>query len=163
MSESTEFEYPSRLLCKDRHKLDISEFTIEDRLYASFRMSDVDDQNVIKTEFIRMPDFSCNWARFSEGGDVRFRENGKATDGCLSFSVEDVRFENFATAVHDPICNANPENYAHCEVRSVVSGNVLHEPPRHQKKSKSKTSKRLRHAWRRNLRNRLRIEFMASE
>ena len=112
----------------------------------------------LKTDSIRLPDWSCNWDRFSAPEDVRLRERGLATDGCLSISVEDIRYREYATAVHDPLCDREVENYSHCEVRTVQEGSDIHlEPPQNGKKR----GKEVRLAWRRHIRNQLQVVIEA--
>ncbi|MEX0792448.1 MAG: hypothetical protein WD045_04895 [Pirellulaceae bacterium] len=153
-SDDLQRQRRNRLDCRNRPALAISEFQPEDRLYFSFDQSLVDDEATVKTEALRLPDFSCNWSRFSLPEDVRFRRGGRITDGCAAIQVEDVRYEGFANAVHDPICDEEPQNYSHVEVRQVPPGGDLQsEPPRRFKKG----SKAKRNAWRRHIRNRLTI------
>lgn len=137
-----------------------SEFLDSDRLYVSFPLAQLDDQGNVSTEKLQMPDCSCNWSRFSKLKDVLYRENGRLTDGCFSFSVADVKFDGYAVVVHDPVCGKIPENYSHCELR-LDPGELKpnDEPPHGQKKAKSKTAKGLRNAWRRNLALKVKIEL----
>ena len=82
-------------------------------------MANLDDERKLKTEAIRLPDWSCNWSKYSKPEDVRVRENGQPTDGCLSITVEDVRYNDFATVVHDPLCKVKRENYSHFPLEQV--------------------------------------------
>lgn len=124
-----------------------------------YRLANIDaTDGRLKTDSIRLPDWSCNWDRFSDPKDVRVRERGLATDGCLSISVGDVRYRGYATAVHDPLCDREIENYSHCEVRTVQEGDDVHtEPPENGKKR----GKEIRLAWRRHVRNKLQIVIEA--
>ncbi len=146
-----------RLECRGRTKLPQSQFEGEQRLYFAFDRTFVDDEGRIKTEALRLPDFSCNWERFSIPEDVRYRKNGRLSDGCAAIRVDEVWYQDFATAVHDPICDEDPENYSHVEVRVVPPGSqISDEPPRN---SRYKGSKSRRTEWRRHIRNRLTIEL----
>ncbi len=102
-------DWRSRLLCKGRAVLGPLEFDGSDRLYRGFKA-----QHLLNGELdvntLRLPDLSCNWARFSVPGDVRLRFGGTASDGCYSFTVEEARFEGFANVFHDPICGDVPED-----------------------------------------------------
>jgi len=109
-------------------------------------------------ETIRFHDFSCNWDRFSNPEDIRFRQNGNKTDGCYSFTVLTSRYKSITTPVHDPIQNIEFPNYSHVEVRELFEGeSILFEPPKNRKKKKSRKSKRLK--YRQNILNNLIIEL----
>ena len=150
--------YPSDLRINGRKKLQSLEFKNLDFLYHGFCNSDYDINNNIKLENIRFPDFSCNWSKFSKPEYIRYRQNGKKTDGCYSFTVEIARFKGFATPVHDPIHDKHFPNYSHVEVRILYDGeDVLYEPPKNRKKKKSRKSKRLE--YRQNILNNLLIEI----
>jgi hypothetical protein len=157
---SASFDYPPHLACMGRDKQPISAFSETDLLFIGYRLANIDSNDgQLITASIRLPDWSCNWSRYSHPEDVRFRENGLATDGCLSIDIKDVRYQSYATAVHDPICDSLLENYSHCEVRTVQEGgSVESEPPRNG----SKRGKQARLAWRRHIRNRLKIEILAT-
>ena len=114
--------YPEHLEFNGRRKIPTSEFKEEDRLFHGFTVNDMTDSGGIKTENVRFPDFSCNWSRFSNPEDIRFRKNGLTTDGCYAFSVETSRYNNIATPVHDPMQENGSENYAHVEVRELFEG-----------------------------------------
>ncbi|OGJ90699.1 MAG: hypothetical protein A2487_15310 [Candidatus Raymondbacteria bacterium RifOxyC12_full_50_8] len=145
--------YPEHLEFNGRRKIPTSEFKEEDRLFHGFTVNDMTDSGGIKTENVRFPDFSCNWSRFSNPEDIRFRKNGLTTDGCYAFSVETSRYNNIATPVHDPMQENGSENYAHVEVRELFEGEeVLFEPPKGRKKDNQKSKKR-RFAYRINLAN----------
>lgn len=152
-------DYPPHLACKGRTKEAIGAFLESHYLYIGYRRANIDPlDGQVTTATIRLPDWSCNWDRFSKPEDVRMRDGGQATDGCLSITVEDVRFNNYATAVHDPICNEPIENYSHCEVRTVQQGGSVNaEPPR----DGSKRGKQERLAWRRHVRNKLQVVIEA--
>ena len=151
---------PPPLACNGRDKESIDSFKESDLLYVGYRLANVDPKDGrLSTDSIRLPDWSCNWDRFSRPEDVRARERGLVTDGCLSISICDIRYREYATAVHDPICNQPLENYSHCEVRTVQQGvNVHTEPPRNG----SKRGKQDRLAWRRHVRNKLQIVIEAT-
>ena len=75
-------------------------------------------------------------------------------DGCYAITVEIARFKMVATAVHDPLCDQKPNNYAHVEVRELYADeSVTSTPPKSRKKRKSR--KVLRAEWRTNIVNRL--------
>lgn len=152
-------DYPPDLACNERSKEKIESFKETDLLFLGYRKANIDSSNgQVTTATLRLPDLSCNWERFSQPQDVRFRENGLQSDGCLSITVQDVRYEEYATAVHDPICGEPVENYSHCEVRTVQDGSdVLTEPP----KKGAKRGKQMRLAWRRHVRNKLQIVIEA--
>jgi hypothetical protein len=130
-----------------------------DTLYLGYRLANIDAKDgQVTTATLRLPDLSCNWGRFSLPEDVKVRERGLPTDGCMSISVEDVRYQDYATTVHDPICGSPIENYSHCELRTVQEGSDTSvEPPQNG----SKRAKKDRLAWRRHVRNRLKIEIEA--
>lgn len=154
--------YPQHLACNGRLKEPLISFRGSDSLFVGYRLGSVDEDGKLKTEMIRLPDWSCNWDKHSTPVDVKFRTNGRITDGCLSITVEDVRYENFATVVHDPLCGSPIENFSHCEVRVVLPGStVLDEPPPNAKKKDSAASKDARHRWRRHIRNRLKVVIIA--
>ena len=151
MSENYPPEVLKRLNCQGRAKLPLSEFNDVDSLFVSFCQHDLDEQGKFKTELIRLPDFSCNWSKFSEPEDVKYRKNGCITDGAFSISVSISKFENFAMPVHDPLCGEHPENYSHCEIRIIpVDLQSGKEPPKGFK-PKSASAKNKRKAWRRHI------------
>ncbi len=152
-------KYPDCLRIKGRKKLPTSEFLDNENLYHSYATDDLDDLERIKLETIRFPDFSCNWSRFSNPEHVRYRENGKMTDGCYSFTVEISRYKKIATPVHDPIDDKKYPNYAHVEIRELLPNeDILFEPPKNRY-SRAKTRKSLRLEYRQNLLNNIRIEL----
>ena len=156
-------EYPQHLSCDGRTKQPIVSFVANDILFLGYRLANLDSESKLKTETIRLPDWSCNWGKYSRPEDVRVREKGQPTDGCLSITVEDIRYNDFATVVHDPICGVETENYSHCEVRAVQPGfTVNDEPPKNASKRDNRSAKDLRHAWRRHVRNRLQFIIPAS-
>jgi len=114
--------YPECLRINGRFKLPSSAFKETDKLYHAFDNEDLDEQVEIKLETIRFPDFSCNWNRFSKPEHIRYRKNGKKTDGCYSFTVQVSRYKSVATPVHDPINDRFFPNYAHVEVRELFDG-----------------------------------------
>ncbi len=151
--------YPSNLKINNRPKLSSSEFKNDDKLYHGYDEYDVDDFGKIKTDTIRFPDFSCNWARFSKPGDVRYRENANITDGCYSFTVQTSRYKKIANPVHDPISDKAKTNYSHVEVRQLLPDESFDfEPPR-GRTLKSKRYKRERLEYRKNLQLNLIIEL----
>lgn len=55
-------------------------FTENDHLYRGYTFEEYDFlEDAIKTETVKFPDFSCNWNRYSEPVDVRYRLNGRKT------------------------------------------------------------------------------------
>ena len=154
--------YPNELKINNRKKLSNSEFMEDDKLYHGYSNSDCDDNEEIKLETIRFPDFSCNWGRFSKPEHTKFRENGKYTDGCYSFVVKVARYKNIATPVHDPIFDKKKPNYSHVEVRELFHGeDIFFEPPKNRKKE-SKSSKSRRLEYRQNILANLLIEIRSS-
>jgi hypothetical protein len=150
-----------RLRVRGRSKLPYSEFLHRDRLYRAYHLEELDESGLIDINTLGFPDLSCNWDRFSRPEDVRFRENGRETDGCYSFSVETARYKNIATSVHDPIELGPFENYAHVEVRELLEGeDPLCEPPK-GRKPRGKRYKTTRYEYRRHLIQKLRIEMQA--
>lgn len=128
-------KHPNHLCINGRKKLSSSSFATDHRLYRSFDESDLDDLRKLKYESIPFPDLSCNWSLFSKPEDVRFRENGKPTDGCYSFTVKVARYKNTATPVHNPRYDKTYPNYAHVEVRELFQDeNILFEPPTGRKR-----------------------------
>ncbi len=126
--------------------------------YRGFSADDRDEDGLIKVETIQAPDLSCNFADLSQPADVRIRENGLQTDGCYRFSLATVRYECLANAVHAPLCGGEAENYSHCELRSLFTGESAEfEPIAKRERPKSKSHKRKRLGWRINLRNNIEI------
>jgi hypothetical protein len=98
-------------------------FKPQERLYHGYVLAEYDsNQEKLRIETIKFPDFSCNWEKFSSPSDVRCRRSGQATDGCYAFSVEVARFNGMATPVHDPIDDEEYPNYSHVEVRVIRQG-----------------------------------------
>jgi hypothetical protein len=152
------FNYPPNLRINGRRKLANTAFQDDNKLYHAFDENDIDEGG-IRLETIRFPDFSCNWCKFSTPQDVRYRMNGKTTDGCYSFAVVASRYKNIATPVHDPLEDKKHPNYAHTEVRELLEGeDILFEPPKNRK-GKSKKSKSNRLEYRQNLLNNITIEL----
>lgn len=152
-----QYRYPKNLQIRGRQKLPSSSFKSEDLLFHSFDKDDLDEEGHIKVETIKFPDFSCNWSLFSVAKDIKYRKNSHKTDGCYSFTVQASRYKNMATPVHDPISDPDYPNYAHVEVRALRAGeDDLFEPPKKRKLTESK-SKKLE--YRKNIQNRLQIEF----
>ncbi len=130
------------------------------RLYRSYKVSDLDENNRIKLETIKFPDVSCNWSRFSKPWDIWYRENGNIKDGCYSFSIRTSRFETIANPVHDPLSKPDypDENYSHVEIRVMgTEKNFNYEPP----KFKKLNSDSKKFAYRQNIQRKLRINFSA--
>ena len=152
MSAESQTQNSTHLNCNGRSKLPTTSFEDADGLYMAFSNQELDENGIIRTELFRLPDMSCNWSRFSQPIDVRYRKDGRVTDGALAIRVGEVKFDEFAIPVHDPLCNESPENYSHCEVRSIP-GNLKagDEPPKDAKKRKSSSEKQRRAAWRRHL------------
>ena len=135
--------FPENLRISGRGKLTSDNFLSGDKLFRSFKKTDLDSEKHLKPETIKFPDVSCNWSKFSKPCDIWFRDKGSAKDGCYSFSVEDSRFNKTATPVHDPIFENDPiyiENYSHTELRVLPEGkDFLFEPDKGRKiNSKSK-------------------------
>ena len=152
--------YSSDLRINGRKKLPNSEFRNSDCLYHGFDNSDYDINNNIILENIRFSDFFCNWSSFSKPEYLCYRQNGKITDGCYSFTVEIARFKGFATPVHDPINDKHFPNYFYVEVRILYDGeDILYEPSRNRKSGKSKIKKSKRMEYRQNILNNLIIEI----
>lgn len=134
------------------HKYKPSDFELDDRLFHAFKSADLDENNQIEVNVIRFPDFSCNWDKFSNAESVRHRTNGSATDGCFSIKVRHARFNNMATACHDPLKDEN--NYSHVEIRQLSKEeNVFFEAPKNRKLEKESQgwSKRQRLEYRQHL------------
>lgn len=155
----TKDNYPKYLFINNRKKLPTTAFNDDDKLFRSFDKDDLDEDDKLKFETIRFPDFSCNWSRFSFPKDILFREKAKPTDGCYSFTVLTSRYKKMATPVHNPREHDKYPNYSHVEVRELFdSEDIYFEPPKGRKK-KSGKSKRLE--YRQNLLRYLNIEFDA--
>lgn len=130
----TRRKYPKRLLINGRKKLRTSSFQDHDKLYRSYELEHLDENDEIKLERIKFPDLSCNWSKFSEPEDILFIENAKQTDGCYSFTVKTSRYKKIATPVHDPRDHKRFPNYAHVEVRVLKAGEDINcEPPKGRK------------------------------
>ena len=98
-------------------------------MYHAVGKVELDEKNVPKLETIRLPDFSCNWWRFSRPSDIWFRQNSSPNDGCYKFPVKASRCKEWATPVHDPLPD-RPANYSHIEIRVLREGEkVIEEPP----------------------------------
>jgi hypothetical protein len=150
----------NQLRIRGRPKLSVSAFQADDRLYHGFDVDDIDpDTERLKVASIRFPDFSCNWSRFSEPGDVRLRPNAEVTDGCYSITVQASRYQKFANPVHDPIVEGTYENYSHVEVRELRSEEGFDFEPPKGRKNKSATRKHMRLEYRQHLVNQLAIEI----
>lgn len=135
-----------RLRCKLRRtaKCSPSDFRGNDLLYRDFRNDELDDEGILDTNTLRLPDMSCNWDKFSQPEDILHRARGSLSNGCYSINVETVRYKNFATPCHDPICCEQPHNYSHVEVRELYDGEeTTFEPPKKRKKRR----KALRAEW----------------
>lgn len=150
-----------RLRIKGRAKLSVSTFQVAEKLYHGFDVDDIDsDTERPKVASICFPDFSCNWARFSEPEDVRLRPNAALNDGCYSITVEVSRYQKFANPVHDPIADETYENYAHVEVRELRPDESFDfERPKGRRKNKSAIRNHMRLEYRQNLVNQLVIEL----
>lgn len=136
--------FPDNLKPNGRQKLSSDNFASSDRLFRSFKKSDLDEDNILRLETIKFPDISCNWERFSKPEDIWFRNKGSAKDGCYSITVEDSRFEKIATPVHDPIlrCSSDEiENYSHTEIRVLQEGKELTYEPEKKRKLNNKQKK----------------------
>ena len=82
---------------------------------------------------------------------MRLRPGASHNDGCYSFTVQVARYKQLANPVHDPWKEGLYENYAHVEVRELAEGETFETEPPRRRKLKSKTRKRLRLEYRRNL------------
>jgi len=134
-------------------------FTLQCKLFRSFRLDELDQQeHSIILESIKFPDISCNWDRYSVAQDIKFRRNGKETDGCYSITVETAKFEEIALPVHDPINDSEYPNYAHVEIRIKKQTDPQDHIPEKGRKLNSKSKKMM---YRQNLANKALIEFMA--
>ena len=140
-----------RLACRERQALSPSDFNLTDLLYRGFRMDDLDDEGVLDAESLRFPDLSCNWDRFSIPHDVRYRKPKCENDGCYAITVDVARFKSFATPVHYPLCNQEPENYSHVEIRELYEAESVTSTPPRNRKNRNKRSKVLRLEWRVNV------------
>ena len=90
------------------------------------------------------------------------REGGRLTDGCYRFTTEHARYRGVANPVHAPLCDCEPENYSHTELRGLKEGeSVEFEPPAGRKHSRGTKAKALRFEWRVNLSKRLEIVLPA--
>lgn len=155
------FKYPNHLYVSGRGKLPARSFRDDDSLYHAYYHGQLDENEKIKLDTIKFPDFSCNWGQFSKPEDLRFRENAQEREGCYSFTVATSRYKNCATPVHDPIQDNNKHpNYAHVEVRQLDEGeDILSEPPKQRKKLWGRAK---RAEYRQNLINCLKIEITAT-
>lgn len=153
--------FPERLKWNGRNKVPVSNFNSTDKLYRSYKKTDLDETKHLKLETIKFPDISCNWDKFSEPEDVWFRSKGTAKDGCYSITVEDARFNKIANTVHDPIPADDEqymENYSHVEVRLLPEGkDFTFEPP----KGKSLNSKMKKREYRHHIQENYKIEIKA--
>lgn len=138
----------------------VQSFELSDLLYRGFSLDEYDAAaDSLRVECVWSPDFSCDWSRYSEPTDIKFRKNGKDTDGCYAFSVEIAHYEKLAKAVHDPIDDAEYPNFAHVEVRATrTTDDESTIPPKGRKISS--TAKKL--AYRQNIVNKLEIQFLPS-
>lgn len=137
-----------------------SEYSVTDRLYRSYRLSELNEgMGTLELNAISLPDYSCNWSRFSKPEEVIERIGARPTDGCFSFSVETAQYENMATPCHDPI----PENYSHTEVRQLKEDEPLSfEPPKKRKLSSHNWNRTKRRNYRQNIVNNMTVEFEPS-
>ncbi|MCP4041467.1 MAG: hypothetical protein GY731_05840 [Gammaproteobacteria bacterium] len=136
------------------------DFAGEDRLFRGFTREEYNDLEVtVHLSAIRFPDFSCNWDRYSLPEDIKYRRNGRDSDGCYSFTVEVTKYKEAATPVHDPIDDREFPNYAHVEVRALRETDPAGQaPPRKRKLSRGKKLE-----YRQNLANRAHVEFLPAE
>lgn len=152
--------YPQSLFIKGRKKLQAGSFLNHDKLYRSFELEHLDENDKVKLERIRFPDLSCNWSQFSIPEDILFRERAKQTDGCYSFTVETSRYKKIATPVHDPLDNEEFPNYAHVEVRALQQDEDINTEPPKGRKLKPKSE---RIEYRQNILKCMKIEFDATK
>jgi hypothetical protein len=152
------YNIPEHLRINGRSKLPSTCFQSTDKLFRSFTKEDIDEILPIRVDTIRFPDISCNWNRFSNPIDIRYRRNGKMTDGCYSFTVETSRYKKMATPVHDPIFDEDYENFSHIEIRVLKEDeDILFEPP----KSRNLSNRARKLEYRQNIANNLIIEIVA--
>lgn len=150
---------PDHLKINDRQE--DQTFTPTCKLYRAFRRDEFDTlENTILLESIRFPDFSTNWDRYSAAEDIKYRRNGRDTDGCYSFTVATAQHKDIAKPVHEPIDDPEFSNYAHVEVRVCKVGDLPDVLPAKGRKLNSKTKKL---EYRQNLANHAAVEFMATE
>lgn len=131
-----------------------------EKLYRGFEYAEFDPvESTIAIEYIKFPDLSCNRSKYSSPEDIRFRRNGRTTDGCYSFTVADSKYKGWVSPVHDPIDDELFPNYAHTELRVRRETDGDGELPPKGRKIKSPAKKL---EYRNHLSNVLRIEFMAT-
>ena len=151
-------DYPEHLRIQGRNRLSTKDFRPFGRLFRCFEKEDLDDFGCIKVETIKFPDFSCNWDRYSKPEDIRYRLNGRKSDGCYSITVDISRYRKIATPVHDPIYDPPYENYAHVEVRVLKENEDIYSEP---EKGRKLYSKRKKLEYRQNIVNSSIIELHA--
>jgi hypothetical protein len=163
-STSSSADRKRRLAIRGRLTLNNGEFGLRDRLYRGFCLADLEDNGNIDVASFESRDLSCNWDRFSLPSDIRHRECGRESDGCYSITVETARYNNLATACHEPIQPPSYENYAHVEIRWLHPGEDAFVAPPHGRKNRSgKTAKSERLAWRTNAVRQVKIELDVAE
>ena len=144
-----------RLACRRRPRFSPADFRSTDGLYRDFSADDLDDEGVLDSNALRLPDLSCNWSRFSIPEDILHREGGSLSNGCFEVTVEIVRYKEFATPCHDPICEGIA-NYSHVEVRELREGEDVHAEP---EKLRKKRRKSLRAEWRVHITHNLEVKL----
>ena len=139
-----------------------NKFTHTDLLYRGFDEEDVDElTDSIKLAHLTSPDYSCNWSRYSDPEDIRYREGGTKDDGCYSITVEDAKYKRVATPVHAPLEEEDYENYAHVDVRLLhPEDSDGYLPEQGRPKLTGKIQKKLRNVYRQYIVNNLKIEIL---
>lgn len=142
-----------RLAVRGRPTLE-GKFRHVELLYRCVAKNDFDELGMLDIECFESSDLSVNWSRFSLPADVLCRQNANPKDGCVSFTVEQAKYENLAIPCHDPI----EGNYSHTEIRWLKDGETV-EPVHGRKNSKSQQDKVARQKWRVYICTRARMEL----
>lgn len=143
----------------EKPKFKPADYLPKDKLFIGYRKTDINEGTErLEVNFFRFPDFSCNWSRFSNAVDVRQREKGLPTDGCIYILVDNAQFHKMATPCHDPLQN----NYSHTEIRQLTDAEELSfEPPKERKLKSFNWSKTNRQIYRQHLVNTYEVELEA--
>lgn len=150
---------PEHLRINGREKLPANAFMRDHKLYRGFCSDDYNESENLDINSISFPDISCNWELFSSPEDIKFRKNGRLTDGCYNVTVETAQYKGIATPVHNPLIDDDYENYSHVEIRELYEEETIgFEPPRKRKKKNPKYKQR-RMEYRYNMVKELNIEF----
>lgn len=135
-----------------------NDFLDSDCLYRSFKLNDFDNfEGSIKIAHITSPEYSCNWSRYSRPEDVKHRKNSNCSEGCYSLTVEVVKFGETAKPIHDPVEEADYENYAHVDVRWLKKDEGMDAMPEAGRRYPK--SKKLKMEYRNHIVNNLKILF----